>query len=131
MSKEDVETVRSAYEAFNSGDIDSVLAVMDDDIEWHEPGGGNAPSGTFNGPQSVAGDVFASVPESFEEFRVETDQFIDAGEHVVVVGRFRGRSKGGKHLDAPCVHIATMRGGKEVEFRNYVSADEWAEAWSG
>jgi len=29
------------------------------------------------------------------------------------------------------VHLAKMRGGKEVEFFNYVSADEWAEAWSG
>jgi len=131
MSKQDVQTVRSGYDGFNSGDIDAVLAVMDDGIEWHEPGGGNAPSGTFRGPQSVASDVFASVPPNFEEFRAEPDQFIDAGEHVVIVGRFRGRTKSGSQVDAPFVHVAKMRGGKEVEFFNYVSADEWAAAWGG
>jgi hypothetical protein len=130
MSKEDVQTVTGAYDAFNSGDIDSVLAALDDNVEWYEPGGGNAPSGTFKGHQSVASDVFASVAANFDEFRAEPDQFIDAGEYVVAVGRFRGRSKGGKELDAAFVHVAKMRSGKEVEFFNHVSADEWADAWS-
>jgi uncharacterized protein len=126
-----VQTVRGAYDAFNSRDIDSTLEIVDDNIEWHEPGGGNAPSGTFKGSQSVASDVLASVAAHFDEFRAEPDQLIDAGEHVVAIGRFRGRSKSGKELDVPFVHVAKMRGGKEVEFSNYVSADEWAEAWSG
>jgi uncharacterized protein len=130
MAGGNVDLVSGAYDAFNRGDIDSVLAVMDGEIEWHEPGGGNAPGGTFRGPGSVANDVFARVPEHFDDFRVEVEQFIDAGEQVAVIGRFRGRAKSGKDLDAPFVHVATVRDGKEVEFSNYVAADEWAEAWS-
>ena len=42
-------------------------------------GGGRAPQGTFTGPQSVAGDVFSTVPENFEDFRAEVDEWIDAG----------------------------------------------------
>jgi ketosteroid isomerase-like protein len=131
MSQQDVSTMRSAYEAFNRGDIPAVLAAFDPAIEWREPGGGAAPRGTFHGPEAVAQEVFASVSENFAEFRAERHQFIDAGDHVVVVGRFRGRAKGGRRLDAPYAHVWAMRGGKAVRFHNYVEAAAWAEAWGG
>ena len=131
MSQQDVETVRSGYDAFNRKDIPAVLALYDPQIEWIEAGGGRAPSGTFRGPQSVANEVFATVPQNFDDFHAEPEQFIDAGEHVVVVGRFRGRAKSGATLDAPFVHVYRMRNGKAVRFQNYVEATAWARGWSG
>ena len=47
MSEQDVSTMRNAYEAFNRADIPAVLEAFDPQIEWHEPGGGSAPQGTF------------------------------------------------------------------------------------
>ena len=131
MSQQDVEAMRRAYDAFNRGDVPTVLQVFDEAIEWYEPGGGNAVSGTFRGPQSVANDVFATVPQSFEEFTAEPQQFIDAGDHLVVVGRFRGRSKSGQQLDAAFAHVWTMRNGKARAFHNHVEAEPWAKGWSG
>jgi ketosteroid isomerase-like protein len=64
MSEQDVSTMRNAYEAFNRADIPAVLEAFDPQIEWHEPGGGRAPQGTFSGAESVANDVFATVPET-------------------------------------------------------------------
>lgn len=131
MAQQDVDTMRQAYAAFNRGDIPGVLAAFDQDIEWHEPGGGQSPRGTYHGSQSVADDVFATVPTTFETFQVVPDQFIDAGEHVVVVGRFRGRSKAGQDLDAPFAHVWTMRNGKAVHFSNHPEATSWARGWGG
>jgi ketosteroid isomerase-like protein len=131
MSQQDVQTVRSAYDAFNRKDIAAVLALYDSKIEWIEAGGGRAPAGTFRGPQSVANDVFATVPQNFDDFRAEPEQFIDAGEHVVVVGRFRGKALSGATLDAPFVHVNRMRNGKVVAFQNYVDATRWSSAWGG
>ena len=131
MSQQDVSTMRSAYEAFNRGDIPAVLAALDPDIEWHEPGGGRAPKGTYRGAGSVAGEVFSAIPRNFVEFQVEQDHFIDAGDHVVVTGRFLGTATGGQGLDAPYAHVWAMRGGKAASFRNYVEAAAWAEAWGG
>jgi uncharacterized protein len=128
MSQQDVETVRSAYDAFNRKDIPAVLALYDPQIEWIEAGGGRAPAGIFREPQNVANDVFATVPQNFDDFRAEPEQFIDAGEHVVVVGRFRGKAKSGATLDAPFVHVNRMRNGKVVGFQNYVDATRWASA---
>ncbi len=131
MSRQDVEAMRSAYEAFNRGDIPGALAAFDQQIEWHEPGGGRAPRGTFHGSQSVADDVFATIPQNFDEFRAEPDQFIDAGDHVVVTGRFRGRAKGGQQLDAPFAHVWAMRNGKAARFQNYVDQPTWTRGWGG
>ena len=92
MSEQDIQTVRSGYEAFNRGDIPAVLETYQADIEWIEPGGGNAPSGTFNGTDQVQQDVFGKVPENFgESFSVETDEFRDEDGKVIVTGRFKGR----------------------------------------
>jgi hypothetical protein len=41
----------------------------------------------------VVEKVFSTVPDNFEDFRADAEQFIDAGEHVVVVGRFRGEPR--------------------------------------
>ena len=129
MSQQDVETVRSAYDAFNRKDITAVLAFYDPQIEWIEAGGGRSPAGTFHGVQSVAKDVFGTVPQNFADFRAVPEQFIDAGEHVVVVGRFRGKATTGATLDAPFVHVNRMRNGKVAGFQNFVEATSWARAW--
>ena len=129
MAASDVETLRGGYEAFNRADIPAVLGLFDPAIEWQEPGGGRAPRGTFRGVESVGRDVFAAVPRHFDEFRAEPERFIDAGAHVAVLGRFRGRSKGGRALDAPFVHVWTMRDGKAARFDNHVEAEPWTAAW--
>ena len=130
MSEENVEVVRAGYDDFNSGNIDGVLARYDADIEWVEPGGGNAPSGTFHGRDSVGDDIFGNVPENFDEFSAEPEDFRDEGDTVVVTGRFKGKAKSGADLDASFEHVYELRDGKVVRFENKVEPDAWASAWS-
>ena len=130
MSEQDVNTMRTAYEAFNRGDIPGVMEALDPQIEWNEPGGGRAPQGTFSGAETVANDVFATVPENFDEFEAQPETVIDAGEHLVVVGTFRGKSKAGRQMQARYAHVWRMRDGKAVSFENHVEAAPWAEGWS-
>jgi len=132
VASADVQTLQSAYEAFNRGDIRAVLEVMDPQIEWNEPGGGRAASGTFHGPQSVGNDVFSIVPENFEEFAAEPERFFEAfADHVVVVGQFRAKRKGGGDMTAAFAHVWQMRNGKPARFHNYVDAAAWAPGWGG
>ena len=131
MSQQDVQTIREGYEAFNRKDIPGVLQRFDPQIEWHEPGGGRAPAGVFHSGQTVADKVFSLVPENFDDFSADAEQFIDSSEHVVVVGHFRGRAKSGTVLDAPFVHVWKMRNGKAVNFYHHVEASAWTKAWGG
>jgi uncharacterized protein len=130
MSEQDVETIRGGYEAFNTGNPGGVLERLDPDVEWIEPGGGNAPAGTFHGPQSVGDDVFSAVPEYFEELRAEPENYDDQGDRVVVTGRFKGKTKGGEEVDASFEHVYEMKDGKIARLENNVDRDAWAAAWS-
>lgn len=130
MSDQDLETIRGAYQAFNSGNPDGVIAILDEQIEWTEPGGGNAPDGTFTSPQSVGEDVLAAVPRSFDEFAAEAMELTDEGDRVIVTGRFKGKAKSGAELDTTFEHVYDMKDGKVARFENKVDHDAWAAAWS-
>ena len=130
MSEENIETVRGMYADFNSGNIPGVLGEMDPGVAWTEPGGGKAPSGTFNGPESVGEDVFSAVGENFEQFSADPDDLRDEDDQVIVTGRFRGKAKSGAELDTTFEHVFELRDGKVVRFENKVEEDAWARAWS-
>jgi ketosteroid isomerase-like protein len=130
MSQENVEVVRGAYEDFNSGNIPGLLARLDSNVEWNEPGGGKAPSGTFHGPESVGQDVFSTVTENFDEFTADPENLRDEDDRVIVTGRFKGKAKSGAELDATFEHVYEMRGGRIARMENNVDREAWAQAWS-
>jgi ketosteroid isomerase-like protein len=130
MSEQDVQVVRSMYENFNKGDIPGVLANCDPEVAWTEPGGGNSPSGTFNGTDSVAQDVFSKIPENFDEFEAAPEDFNDENGTVVVKGQFKGKNKSGAELDSAFEHTFELQDGKVVKLENKVDAEAWTAAWS-
>jgi ketosteroid isomerase-like protein len=79
----------------------------------------------------VANDVFAPVPENFEQFSADVEEWIDAANYLAVVGRFRGSAKSGVAVNVPFVHLWTMREGKAASFENVVDRDLWTQAWGG
>ena len=95
-----------------------------------EPGGGNAPSGTFRGPNSVANEVFAKVPENFDEFTCTVEEASDEGDTVVVTARFKGKNKNGVELDTQAEHVWEVRDGKVARFESKVDKEAWAKGWS-
>ena len=130
MSQENVDLVTAGYDDFNSGNIEGVIGRFHPEVEWIEPGGGSAPSGTFNGPDSVANDVFAKVPENFDEFSVEVDDARDDGDTVLITGRFKGKNKSGAELDAQGEHVWEIRDGKIARFENKPDREAWNQGWS-
>jgi ketosteroid isomerase-like protein len=130
MSQENVDLVNGGYDDFNSGNVEGVIARFHPEIEWIEPGGGNAPSGTFKGPESVADKVFAAVPQNFEEFTCTVEAASDQGDTVVITARFKGKNKSGAVLDTQAEHVWEIRDGKIARMENKVDQEAWAKGWS-
>jgi ketosteroid isomerase-like protein len=106
-------TVAGMYDAFGRGDVPYVLAQMAPDVEWIETDAGNIPThGTFANPQEVLENVFAKVPEHFEQFELRPELWIEAGDDVVVTGRVVARTHTGRKLDAPYAHVFSFPGRK-------------------
>ena len=115
MSQQDVETIRGGYEAFARQDIPAVLGLFDPGIEWDVSDA--LPVGGVHHGHDEVGRFFQSLAETYAELRVEPEDFLDAGEHVVVLGMHRGRGHNGYEFEARFVHVWDMRGGRAVRFR--------------
>jgi hypothetical protein len=132
MSSKSISIVRRIYEALGRGDVPAVLDTLDAEIEWREPETRQLPfAGVHRGKSAVADEVFATVPVTWDEFRLETDEFLDAGSAVVVIGEFRGRATGGRSLRAPFAHVWKLREEKAVTFSNYTDTAAFLEALQG
>lgn len=133
MSKENVEVIRSMYEAFGRGDVPAVLAAMDPAIEWNEAE--NFPYADKNpyiGPAAVAGGLFARLGGEWDGFSVTPEELLDAGDTVVTLGRYGGTyKKTGKKIDAQLAHVWRLRGGKVVKFQQYTDTLQATRAVGG
>jgi uncharacterized protein len=91
MSEENVEIVKRVIEAGSRADLDAVVALHHPDWEGYIPEEYPV-AGTWRGLDGVR--RFAQEwLESFDEFSVEAEEFIDGGDAVVVAVRYRGRGR--------------------------------------
>lgn len=113
MAERDVERIRQVYADFARGDIDAVLAAFHDDIEWIEPDGYfPGARGTHRGVEAVR-EIFAVYPRHWDEFSVEMEEYVDAGDQVVVLGRSHFKPRGGgERRSSRLCNVWTMRDGK-------------------
>ena len=131
MSHENVEAVRRAIEAFIEGRLDEALGLYHSDVEWHTAADEPDALRPYRGLEGLAqlletwGDIWA---EGFES-AVQFDEFVDAGQHVVVPvhGRLRGRTSG-VEVEVPETWVFSFRGDKVAELREYRTTGEALEA---
>jgi ketosteroid isomerase-like protein len=124
-----VDIVRRSYVAFARGDMDAVMADMHPEIEWHQAQG-LPHGGLYRGLEEVRANIFDPLDEEWwDEFTAVPDEFLEAGDQVVVIGRYRGTAKEtGKQLDVPFVHIWSMSGDQAIRFRQYLDTAGWVAA---
>ncbi len=115
-----LNAVQGVYEAFAKGDIPAVLAFLSPDIDWTEAEGFPY-GGTYIGPNAVLDGVLMRLGTEWEGFAAIPDEFIDAGDTVVVLGTYSGRYKStGKSFQANFAHVWKIQTGKAIRFVQYV-----------
>ena len=92
MSEDPVAIVRRIWEAFGADDPDPALALFADDIEW-TPAADEPETGTLYGKEAVQG-LFLQWLTSFDDFRSEPLEYVEAGGLVVVTLKFSGKMRG-------------------------------------
>ncbi len=127
MSQENVETARRGYEAFNCGEMEAVYASLDPEVVWEEWSA--APdAATYHGHDGVR-EFFGKLWESFDLLRFDPQEFIEAGDQLVVptAVRVRGRESGAE-ATLSTVHVWTYRNGKGVRVQVYETKDAALDA---
>ena len=106
MSEQDnKEVIKKGYAAFSAGDVETVMSMFDDDIEWVQPGESSV-SGTFHGKAEVMehiGRLAEKAPT------VKLIQLVAEGDTVVAITEVTAGGETGEDAD-----VFTVRNGKTV-----------------
>jgi ketosteroid isomerase-like protein len=127
MSQENVEIVEGGY-AYFAANGDFQPEIMDPAFTWD--------MSTFPWPGTQlypgiegARTFIAEWLEAWDDWELEVERFVDAGEDVVAIVRQRGRSKAsGVLVDMHFAQVWTLREGKQLRMRMYADPDDALEA---
>jgi ketosteroid isomerase-like protein len=125
MSEENVELIRSTYAAFERGDIDAMLDTADPTLvtQRYEP-----EVATWHGPEGFL-QALADWTEGFDQFSASAEEFIDAGDRVIVRVHQRARGKGsGVPVEADFWFVHTLSEGKVIRLDMFASKAPALEA---
>ncbi|MEZ5426272.1 MAG: nuclear transport factor 2 family protein [Pyrinomonadaceae bacterium] len=109
--------VRQGYERFGNGDLEGLLQLFDENIEWTTPiTQRSSLGGTRRGRQAVA-EFFGLLVETENITRFEPTEFIAQGDRVVVLGKSAATVNAtGRSYETDWIQIFTVRNEKVTGF---------------
>lgn len=119
-SQENKQLVMQGYQLFKNKDIEGLLALYADDVEWVGNESENIPfAGNYRGKAEVA-RFFSDLDQAQEAVRFEPEAFIAEDDRVVVTGQATWSVKAtGQQYEDPWAHVFTIRDGKVARFQHY------------
>ena len=119
MSQENVEIVRSGFDAYMRGDVVAATANYDRDVIFNP-----AEEPPIQGREAVLSYI-RRWEEPWDDYELHTEEFIDAGERVVVTINVRARgAASGVEVDARSHQVHLLRDGKLIRMDEYLVRDE-------
>ena len=114
-----IEVIQELYRAFREQDYNAFRRMTTDDLEWIQnegfPGGA-----TRKGASEVIEGVFKANDNNWENFAFNIEEFLDAGNSVIVIGRYAGYNRAsGKPMSAAATHVYELRDRKVARFRMF------------
>jgi ketosteroid isomerase-like protein len=118
VSAENVQLIRKLVAALNDRDLDALVEHIEPDAELY-PLRAQLEGKVYRGLDGVR-EMLADFDQDWEYVQVDAEEFRDAGDEVVVLGRLRGRGRAsGVELDVPMGFVWTLRDGKVVRAKSF------------
>ena len=126
VSKKSIEVIAELYEALARRDLPAIMNLIDPEITVSQtellPWGGEYHG--IEGVQQFFTRLFQSV-----ESQLAVEEFVDAGDRVIVIGLSSGRVRAtGATFNIRAVHVWTVKGGRGVRFEPNVDTPKMLEA---
>ena len=127
---ENVATMRRAYEAFNTGDIDTLTELFDEDAVWHLPGRSSM-ADDYKGRDATLAYFGLLGQKTGGTFRAELGHLTADGEDCVVGIQRSTAERDGKHLDVDDCIVFQLKDGRITDGReHFEDLYAWDEFWS-
>ena len=124
MSQENVEIVKRAGESLERRDWQAGTDLFDPNVELHGTVGGLEEGKILRGLSEIVRAFDTENDEVWEDHRIEPQEFIDAGDRVVVLQREYQRSKSGAELVIDTATVLDLRDGRIVRMQGYMNPAE-------
>ena len=127
MSQENVEALRTVYARWAEGDF-WTAEILDPDVEvvWAQ----EMPD--FGGPTRGIDAMTAGMQNllaAWEDYSWAADEFVPAGDQVLVLFTARGKGKGSSiEVEAHWAHLWTFRDGKATRVEGFTDQAEAGRA---
>jgi ketosteroid isomerase-like protein len=126
-----VEVIKDAYDAFVQGDADKLLALMDEDIDWHIAGPDSISFAGSNRGRNAVRRVLEKSFATVKNQQPEVRDVIAQGDTVTVIGHERGQcSTNNQEYESYWIHVFTLRDGKIIKFREYLDTAAMKDAFA-
>ena len=130
MPHENAEAFQRAADAYNRGDIDTMLEGFHPEVEWHAVFqvmfGGEAT--VCRGHEDVRNYV-GELNEGFTDIDVQLTEIRESQDRVVATGRVHARGRAsGAEIEAPIVFVVDYKDGRIFRMRDYLDPDKDLEA---
>ena len=127
---ENVATMRRAYEAFNTGDIDTLTELFDEDAVWHLPGRSSM-ADDYKGRDATLAYFGLLGQKTGGTFRAELGHLTADGEDCVVGIQRSTAERDGKHLNVDDCIVFQLKDGRITDGReHFEDLYAWDEFWS-
>lgn len=121
MSLENVDLIRSVHDAWDKNE--STHVFLAEDIEYVNPSYAVEP-GIRRGRKSLT-----AVLDTYEDFQLRVERFLDAGDDVVVLAHYTASGRGsGVPVGGEHGYVWTVRDRQAVRFQWFQSHAEALEA---
>jgi uncharacterized protein len=125
--EEDVKTLRGAYEDFNERGVEAILERLAPGFQVRDRE--SSPDRETRYGREGVKQLFDSYMEAFDALRLEPEEFIDAGEQIVVSLHQLARGKGsGARVVSRIAHVWTMQEGAAARLRIFADKETALEA---
>jgi ketosteroid isomerase-like protein len=129
MSEENVNVVREGFESYMRGDLETTARLIDPEVEFHGTVGGLEEGRVTHGLREFVERFESDDLEAWDERRLEADEYIDAGDEVVVLLHEYRRGKGsGVELESETAVLCSVRDGRVVRIQGYMDRGAALEA---
>jgi len=129
-SDENVAIMRRGYEAFNTGEMDTLVELFDEGMVWHLPGKSSF-ADDYQGRDATLAYFAQLGQQTGGTFRAELQELVGHDEdRVIGIQRSTG-DRNGKHLDVGNCIVFQLKDGRVIDGREHFhDLYAWDEFWS-
>jgi ketosteroid isomerase-like protein len=126
--EKNAQVVRNFLAALGRRDMQGLLSLSAEDIEWLIPGEDWPLAGTHHGHAGLE-NLLQKADEAVETSYPEPPELVAEGDRVLVIGFARGKMKAtNRTFEDHWVFAMTVRNGKVTKIREYVDTQALARA---